>query len=505
MSVQFVVLSLHQAWNDAPTFDEPVYMATGLAGLYDGELRLNNEAPFLTKTVNALPLRIAGVDVPLDGAWAEADTIDGDTWFLPYVLAEEFTSLHAERGDLQRVVLIGRLMAVVEGLAIGLVLYALGATLFSRGAGLLAAGAWLTTPWVIGFGHINSIDLAFTLAVVAAALALVRYLRAPSWRTLAVLALAAGALQLTRQTGFLYVGVICLAVVVRRRREGWDAARDVAVVVVATWALVWVATLAVAPTRVPVDRAAVDETLDDIGATEQGAVAELLSRAVDVVPWPAEYEVGFQTQLAGSQVETQGFLLGDMWWGARPSYWPLTMLVKLPITVIALMLVGPFAWSGVAPRPAPVGGARGGAAGPRRLRVRAAVQQADRPPLRDARHRPAARRGVAAGARAGPPAGRVRGPGRGGDRPARLPVELGAPFAGVDRTPVPTGVPGRVRVEPRLGPGRVPAGGVDGGAHRPHRLLRVGVGGRRRARVPPADRRPARGGHGLGRGRARRS
>ena len=344
VSVQFVVLSLHQAWNDAPTFDEPVYMATGLATLYDGELRLNNEAPFFTRAVNALPLRIAGVDVPLDGAWAEADTIDGDTWFLPYVLAEEFTSLHAERGELQRAVLIGRLMAVVEGFAIGLVLYALGATLFSRGAGLLAAGAWLTTPWVVGFGHINSIDLAFTLAVVAAALALVRYLQAPSWRTLAVLALAAGALQLTRQTGFLYVGVICVAVVVRRWRDGWDAARDVAVVVVATWALVWVATLAVAPTRVPVDRAAVDETLDDIGATEQGAVAGLLSRAVDVVPWPAEYEVGFQTQLAGSQVDTQGFLLGDMWWGARPSYWPLTMLVKLPITVIALMLVGPFAW-----------------------------------------------------------------------------------------------------------------------------------------------------------------
>jgi hypothetical protein len=343
VSLQFVVLSLHQAWNDAPTFDEPVYMATGLATLYDGELRLNNEAPFFTKAINALPLRIAGVDAPRDGAWAEAETIDSDTWFLPYALAEEFTSLHAAQGDLQRVVFTGRLMAVVEGLAIGIVLYALGATLFSRGAGLLAAGAWLTTPWVVGFGHINSIDLAFTLAVVAAALALVRYLQAPSWRTLAVLALAAGALQLTRQTGFLYVGVVCLAIAVRRRRDGWDAARDVAVVVLATWALVWVATLAVAPTRVPVDRDAV-ESLDEIGATEQGAGVRVVSRAVDVIPWPAEYEVGFQTQLATSAVDSQGFLFGDMWWGARPSYWPLAMLVKLPITVIALMLVGPLAW-----------------------------------------------------------------------------------------------------------------------------------------------------------------
>ena len=45
----------------------------------------------------------------------------------------------------------------------------------------------------VGFGHISSVDLAFALAVVAAALALVRHLRAPTWRTLSVLALAAGA------------------------------------------------------------------------------------------------------------------------------------------------------------------------------------------------------------------------------------------------------------------------------------------------------------------------
>ena len=225
-------------------------------------------------------------------------------------------------------------MGVIEGVAVGLALYALSATLFSRAAGLLAAGAWLATPLAVGFGHISSVDLAFALAVVAAALALVRHLRAPTWRTLTVLALAAGALQLTRHTGFLYVAVICAALVVRRWRDGGDAARDVAVVLVATWALVWVATLAVAPTRVAVGER------DD----ETGAVAGVLSEAVEVVPWPAEYEAGFQTQLAASAADTQGFLFGDMWWGARPAFWPLAMVVKLPITVVALMIAGPLGW-----------------------------------------------------------------------------------------------------------------------------------------------------------------
>jgi hypothetical protein len=344
LSVQFVGLCLHQAWNDAPTIDEGVYMATGLATLYDGELRLNNDAPFLPKVVHALPLRVAGVDVPLDGAWAENDTIDGDTVFAFTSLSKEFTSLHARHGNLQRVVFVGRLMSVLEGVAIGWTLYALGATLFSRGAGLLAAGAWLTTPLAVGIGHLNSLDLTFTLAVAVAALALVRHLRAPSWRTLAVLALAAGALQLARHTGVLYVATICAALIVQRWRDGWDAVRDVAVVLVATWALVWVAIFAVAPQRVPVDRAGVDDVLADYGAREQGAVADAISGALDVVPWPAEYEVGFQTQLAFSASDLPGYLLGRTWDGARPAFWPGSMVVKLPFTVLALMVLGPVAW-----------------------------------------------------------------------------------------------------------------------------------------------------------------
>ncbi|HEX6418742.1 MAG TPA: glycosyltransferase family 39 protein [Acidimicrobiales bacterium] len=347
LSVQFAALAVHQAWNDAPTMDETTYMATGLATLRDGEVRLNNEAPFFAKVVQALPLRLAGVEVPLDGTWARTTTIDGESLFAFGGLAGEFTTHHLQAGDLRRVVFLGRLVTVAEGVAVGWVLYALGAALFSRGAGLLAAGAWLTTPLAVGFGHINGLDLPFTLAVLAAALALLRHLRAPTWRTLAVLALAAGALQLVRHTGVLYVGVICVALVVHRWADRRAAARDVAVVLAATWALVWVAILAVAPTRTPVDHASVDRLLDGFRAGEQGAVADLMAAGLEVVPWPAEYEVGFEMQLAFSSGSSPGFLLGEQWRGARPAFWPVAMLVKLPLTVVALMVLGPLAWRAV--------------------------------------------------------------------------------------------------------------------------------------------------------------
>jgi Dolichyl-phosphate-mannose-protein mannosyltransferase len=342
LSLQFLGLSLYEAWHDTPTLDEAVYMSGGLHTLHDHSLRLNNEQPFLPKVVNALPLYLARTAIPTGGTWDDTEVIDGNSLVGYTGMTREFTELHAD--NLQEVVFVGRLMSVLEGLAIGWVLYALGATLFSRAAGLLAAGAWLTLPLAVGFAHLNSLDLAFALAVAVAALALVRHLRDPSWKTLAVLALAAGALQLTRQTGFVYVGVVCIAVVASRRRDRWAALRDVAVLAVATWGLVWVGTFAVAPHRMPVDQASVDSFLADFGAQGEGLPARAIGKALDVVPWPAEYEVGFETQLAFSSHDSPGYLLGDAWDGTRPSFWPLSMVIKLPITILAMLVAGPLAW-----------------------------------------------------------------------------------------------------------------------------------------------------------------
>jgi hypothetical protein len=344
LSLQFVALCLYQAWNDAPTFDEAVYMAAGQETLQDHALRLNNEAPFLPKVIAALPQVLAGVHTPTGGTWDRTETIDGGSLVAFSAMTREFTQLHVSAGNLQEIVFVGRLVAVVEGLAIGWVLYALGAGLFSRTAGLLAAGAWLTLPLAVGFSHLDSLDLAFTLAVAVAALALARHLRAPTWKTLSVLALAAGLLQLTRHTGFLYVAMACVAIVVARWRDRWAAVRDVAVVLVATWGLVWVATFAVAPTRTPVDQASVDDFLAERWTDHEGLPARVMTDALDVIPWPAEYEVGFKTQLAFSTASSPGYLLGDTWVGARPSFWPLSLAVKLPITVLAMLVLAPLAW-----------------------------------------------------------------------------------------------------------------------------------------------------------------
>jgi hypothetical protein len=343
LAIQFVAVSAWQAWRDSPTVDEPVHMATGLAALREHEVRLNSEAPTFPKAVNALPLLFARIPLPLDGWWSEVvdrepDELTGFEWAR---FTNEFETLQLERGDYRRVVFLGRIVPIVQGALIGLVLFALSSALFGRAAGLLAASLWLTTPLAVGFSHLNSLDLAFTLAVLATCLALERHVRRPTTITLAWLAAACGLVLLVRYTGVLVVGAVVVGLLLAPRpdRSRRAAVADAAVVVVASWALVWVGTLAVTPGSGSIPY--------QTGTVGSDLLTRTASAIVDLVPWPESYKFGFQFQIGASPLESTGYLLGQSWRGARWWFWPVTFAVKLPLAALAVMVLGPIAWRGL--------------------------------------------------------------------------------------------------------------------------------------------------------------
>jgi alkanesulfonate monooxygenase SsuD/methylene tetrahydromethanopterin reductase-like flavin-dependent oxidoreductase (luciferase family) len=51
----FLFLGAIEAWRDSPTFDEPVFVSSGLTALRTGELSLNDEHPPLAKVLAVLP------------------------------------------------------------------------------------------------------------------------------------------------------------------------------------------------------------------------------------------------------------------------------------------------------------------------------------------------------------------------------------------------------------------------------------------------------------------
>ena len=325
LSLQFLVLGLVQAWRDSPTYDEKYHLAGGVTALTEHQLRLTPEHPPLPKVLAALPVLAMHPVIPHGESWARGDG---------FAYPDQFLQAQLDAGKLQRVTFVSRLVPLAIAIGAAWALYALAAGLFGRAAGLLAGGLWLTTPFVLGLGHIDGNDVAFTLAVVLAALALLRYLRAPTWANALIVGLAGGATLLVRITGLAVVPVLALLVALTAWPRLTTGLLRGGLVLVIAWAAVWIGVRAVSP--VP------DFTrVDPLPHVEDVPVAAEVAR---IVPWPAEFDTGIGDTARFSTQKTPGYLLGDEWWGANWWYWPASLVVKLPITVLAAFFAGLVCW-----------------------------------------------------------------------------------------------------------------------------------------------------------------
>jgi Dolichyl-phosphate-mannose-protein mannosyltransferase len=325
LSAQFLALGVVQAWRDSPTFDEMYHLAGGVTALTDHQLRLKPEHPPLPKVLTALPALAAHPVIPHGETWRRGDS-------LTYPV--EFLQAQLDAGKVQRVTFLSRLVPLAIAIGTGWGLYALAASLFGRAAGLLAGGLWLTTPLVLGLGHIDGSDVAFSLSAVLAAHALLRYGRAPTWLNASIVGIAGGATMLVRITGVAIVPVLAGTVVlVAWPRLVLGLLRGGLVLVVA-WAALWIGIRAVSPLP---EFSRVDPLpeLDN---------APLAADVVRVVPWPQEFDTGIYDTARVSTVETPGYLFGDAWLGANWWYWPGSLLVKLPFTVLAAVVGGVVCW-----------------------------------------------------------------------------------------------------------------------------------------------------------------
>ena len=69
----FLALGAGEARTDSPTFDEPVYVAAGVAAVLHHDLAFNSEHPPLPKALAVLPVLLARPVVPGNGTWSGND------------------------------------------------------------------------------------------------------------------------------------------------------------------------------------------------------------------------------------------------------------------------------------------------------------------------------------------------------------------------------------------------------------------------------------------------
>ncbi|GAA0552029.1 phospholipid carrier-dependent glycosyltransferase [Paractinoplanes ferrugineus] len=316
MAFAMVTTALQQA----PTIDEPVYVATAEVLTQQHSLRYNPEHPPLGKLLMATGL--AFDDVRLDPSYP------GDQTRLGRHL------LYETGHNPFRLMLLARLPMILLTLAIGLVVLGFARDLAGPRGGLVALALYAFSPDVIAHGSLATLDVPAAGMLLTSFWMLWRSRERPRLY-LPLAGLALGAALATRMSALpavpIVVALAALSPAVLGRPATWwrsllsRAAAAIGVGLLAV-AVVWLVYLAVDPrlrwtTPVP----------------NPGGLKGL---AVDLLPFPKAYRDGVLIQFRFESRSFNGFLLGRAYRGSLWYYLPVALLIKTPLGMLAMWLAG---------------------------------------------------------------------------------------------------------------------------------------------------------------------
>lgn len=319
LCAQFLVLGFIQASRDSVTIDEAVDLTAGLVAVEHRDLRMNPEHALIHHVVpGVLPVLFADPVVPRTEAFDDGDWFD---------YTDDLIRANEEAGRLEDVAFWFRVGSLCIAMLAGVGIYTLGSRLVDRAGGLLAAGIWLTTPYVLGLAHLGSLDVTFAATVIACALAIDRYRCAPTRTHLLVLAVALGVALLSRHTAIILVPVVLGIVAIYGMESGLRARIvRVALTSMVTLGTVWLAYRAVDPTSVG---GVPGERFDALIAS--ASASSPVQRLALAVPFPTEWRAGLAYLFETSEPR-RAYLAGETWSGTRPWFFPVSALVKVPLS-----------------------------------------------------------------------------------------------------------------------------------------------------------------------------
>ncbi len=198
---------LYVVHRESLTFDEDDHMFAGYMMIHAGDYGLNPEHPPLVKLLAALPL--IGRDLfvpPLQGRNFKKEAyLDGRDW------------LARNDGASQRLVFRMRLAAGLLALAFSLVVFFAASEWFGVEAGLTALAVFTFDPNILAHSALVTTDIGVSLFFLASIFAFYRYIKNPSLLRLLITGVTAGLLLASKHSGILLAPMLVLLI-------GWEIA-----------------------------------------------------------------------------------------------------------------------------------------------------------------------------------------------------------------------------------------------------------------------------------------
>jgi hypothetical protein len=343
--IVFMAQILSVVRRESMTFDEGYHTYAGFRYWQCADFGVNPEHPPLAKLVAALPLWLAHTPVPAGNCPVEVTSKDAGygastAWFFG---AES----QAPRIDFGKVLWTARLTMSLFAMTLAVTAFFFTRRLFGDASALAALGLIAFEPTLIAHGALVTTDMAVSSASLLAVFAFFCYQRRPGALRLLLAGLACGLTLSVKHSGVLILPVlVVLACVelfyVRRAPLGRVVARQALGLVVifgVGFAVLWSTYLfryAARPHGVALSMSLADFIADTIAKQNRSFMLHVIPVVARFHLLPEAYLYGFVDVLSISNPGQSSFLLGHLYPHGVPRYFPLVVLIKTTLGMLAL-------------------------------------------------------------------------------------------------------------------------------------------------------------------------
>ncbi len=343
--IVFLAQILSMVRRESMTFDEGYHSYAGFRYWQCGDFGVNPEHPPLAKLVAALPLWLASTPAPAGSCPVESTSKsagygDSTAWYYG-------TGLQPPRINVDKVLWTARLAMAIFAVTLAVTAFFFTRRLFGDASALVALGLIAFEPTLIAHSALVTTDMAVSAAALLAVFAFFCYQRRPGPLRLLLAGLACGLTLSVKHSGVLILPVlVVLALVelfhVRRALSGKVLLRQVLGLVVifgVGFGLLWSTYLfryAARPHGVALSMSLADFIADTIAKENRSFMLHVIPVLARFHMLPEAYLYGFVDVLSISDPGQSSFLLGHLNPHGVPQYFPLVVLIKTTLGMLAL-------------------------------------------------------------------------------------------------------------------------------------------------------------------------
>ncbi len=332
------------------TSDEPFHLARGMAALLTGDFRTSVAHPPIINMMSALPVVLAyDFQIPTEHpVWTNSQEYKAPVRKI--ALAEHFLR---ENPHYRSIVFLGRVPVMVLSAVLALVLYIFAARRFGTASGLMAMALYVFSPTMLAHARLTTTDTGAALFTLLFAMFFCRYLERPRYHNLALTAAAFGLAQLSKYSSVLLIPAVPLVLIIERKRlrekkeelkksgyktacPGWVPASLLVYIggALVLWAGYGFEVRGFHELAVP-------ENIASLGTPGLFVKQTMVKALAFLNPPPPTYFFGLSETLLDTAAHPKPlYFLGNIskegWW----YYYPVLFLIKEPLALLALVVVG---------------------------------------------------------------------------------------------------------------------------------------------------------------------